>query len=410
MAFEITVPRLGWSMEEGTFLGWLKQEGEYVAVGESLFTLESEKASQEVEAVDSGILRIAPDAPAAGTVILVGALLGYLVEEGETALFQAPSAAQIEPPEPAALPVVDNARVLPAVPALENAFRISPRAARTALALGIDLRKLRGTGRTKRIRERDVLAAAASTDRPDPVTPAPVEPAHSNLPGHTKPMSATRRTIARRMSAGIQQAAPVTLNSRADATQLVLIREKLKAAAWPGEPVPSFNDMLVKLAAAALQEHPLLTAQWREETLFFPDHINIAIAVDVDAGLLAPVIQNVPSLNLTEVAEASRALIAAARANRLSGELLQGGTFTITNLGSLGIEAFTPIINLPQCAILGVGRIAFEAVVVAGQIVPRQMVTLSLTFDHRIVDGAPAGRFLETLRHHIESPAYLLES
>jgi pyruvate dehydrogenase E2 component (dihydrolipoamide acetyltransferase) len=201
-----------------------------------------------------------------------------------------------------------------------------------------------------------------------------------------------RRTIAERMLRSKTETAPVTLMTRADATALVKLRAKLKSAGT--EPVPSYNDMLMKLVAGALREHPALNGQ--------PDAINICLAVDTEDGLLAPVVRDVPALTLRQVAERSADLVARARLRKLTAEELSGGTFTITNLGAMGVDAFTPIINLPECAVLGVGRIVREPVVVNDAVVVQDRVWLSLTFDHRLVDGAPAARFLETLRKAVE--------
>ncbi len=266
---------------------------------------------------------------------------------------------------------------------------VSPRARRVARELGIDTSTLRGTGAGGRVRERDVRAAAASA-----------------VAGRLVPHTPTRRLIAARMVAGVTQAAQVTLTTKADASDLVAIRERLKAAT---DTAPAFTDLIVKLTAAALQQHPMLQAQWREDGLFVPDAIHIAVAVDAPAGLLAPVLRGVDRLNISEVAAQSRELIALARAGRLSAEQMRDATFTITNLGMYGVDAFTPIIHLPQCAILGVGRIVREPAVVGDVMVPRAMLTLSLTFDHRVVDGAPAARFLDSVRRNIEHPGPLLE-
>jgi pyruvate dehydrogenase E2 component (dihydrolipoamide acetyltransferase) len=261
-------------------------------------------------------------------------------------------------------------------------LRISPRARRAARELGIDCTTLRGSGHTGRIRERDVRAAATTA-----------------LVGRLVPHTRIRKLTAARMVAGGTQAAPVTLTTQADATEMVALRGRLKAA---GDAVPSYTDMVVNLAAAALREHPLLQAQWRDEALFMPRAVHIALAVDTDAGLLAPVLRDADRLSLGEVATQARELIAAARAGRLTAEQMRDATFTVTNLGMFGIDAFTPIIHLPQCAVLGVGRIVRAPAVVGDRIVPRDMLTLSLTFDHRIVDGAPAARFLEAIRRSIE--------
>ena len=285
-------------------------------------------------------------------------------------------------------------------------IRISPRARRTAAEQGVDWQQLRGTGRDGRIRQRDVLAAGNQDVGPSAHRPTPILSAApgSALSGRLVPLTPLRRTVARRMSAGVHEAAPVTITTRADADALTRVREEWPAGEGPGA-VPTFNDLFVKLTAAALREHPLLNAQWREDGLFFPDQIHIAIAVETEEGLVAPVLRDVTALTLREVAAASRELIELARARRLPPERLSGGTFTITNLGRFGIETFTPILARPQCAVLGIGQIARVPVVDGDRIVPGLRVPLSLTFDHRVADGGPAARFLATLREFIEHPA-----
>ncbi|MCE9528907.1 MAG: 2-oxo acid dehydrogenase subunit E2, partial [Planctomycetales bacterium] len=250
-----------------------------------------------------------------------------------------------------------------------------------------------GTGKSGRIREQDVRAAAT---RPS-----------ASASGTRIPVSSRRRTIAARMTASSQQTAPVTLTTRADATNLVNLRGQFKAAG--GEVVPSYTDILAKLTAAVLQQHPQMAARWDGEHLTIPDGTHIGIAVDAEDGLIVPVLRDVPSLSLMQLAARSRELIESARTKKFKVDDLQGGVFTITNLGAYGIDAFTPIINLPETAILGVGCIRREPAVVDNQIVPRDQVTLSLTFDHRIVDGAPAARFLQAIRLAVENPsAWLL--
>ena len=436
MPHPITVPRLGWSMEQGTFLGWKKKDGDFVRAGEVLFELEGEKAAQEIESLDSGILRIPPNAPREGTVVLVGALLGYLLAEGEaipvetSAPLAAPLAVSPSASMPAETPAVKrlqpvaspaarrlaremgvnvgsvaaagnggrvtaaDVRTLGKSPASGSKARIisSPRARRVAKELDVNWKSLTGSGKSGRIRECDVRAAATMP---------------SQCGGTKIPVSSRRRTIATRMAASSQQTAPVTLTTRADATNLVNLREQFKTAG--GEVVPSYTDILVKLTAAALQQHPQLTARWEETHLAIPDGIHIGIAVDADEGLIVPVLRDVPSLSLLELADRSRELIGRSRSGHFKTDDLQGGVFTITNLGAFGIDAFTPIINLPETAILGVGCIRREPAVVDNQIVPRDLVTLSLTFDHRIVDGAPAAKFLQAIRLAVENPsAWLL--
>jgi pyruvate dehydrogenase E2 component (dihydrolipoamide acetyltransferase) len=218
------------------------------------------------------------------------------------------------------------------------------------------------------------------------------------------PITAVRRTIAARMAASSQQTAAVTLTTEADATDLMQVRATLRYGGGL-DPLPSYNDLLAKIVARALLQHPALNARLEGETIFQVATVNIGYAVDTDRGLLVPVVRDVQDKSLRQVAAESAALIERARAGQARVEELQGGTFTLTNLGPYEIDAFTPIINLPECAVLGVGRIVARQVVVdadASQVAIRRMVYLSLTFDHRLVDGAPAARFLQTVKRYIE--------
>lgn len=443
MTFEITIPRLGWSMEEGTFVRWLKKDGDTVKPGEPLFELEGEKAAQDIEAVDGGVLRIPPTAPQPGTIVAVGSIIGFLVTNGESAptavppvavaakVEVIPPVASVEAAPPAAPSVRRMAREMgvslakvagsgPAgrisandlkssSPAATNTRQVTstvatPRARRVAKELGIDWASIPGTGRDGRVREQDVRNAPAKANH------------RANGTSSTKPIKGTaitvtrhRRTTADRMSYSSQNTAPVTLTTRIDATNLVSLRQQFKAAG--SGIVPSYTDIIIKLVSMALVEHPLLMAQWNDDQIVIPAATNIGLAVDTEAGLLVPVIQNVASLALTDISLESARLIELARLGKLKASDMQDGVFTVTNLGSFGIDAFTPIINSPETAILGLGRIRREPAVVENQIVPRDQMILSLTFDHRIVDGAPAARFLQTVSQALETPsAWLLRS
>jgi pyruvate dehydrogenase E2 component (dihydrolipoamide acetyltransferase) len=244
--------------------------------------------------------------------------------------------------------------------------------------------ELRGSGRNGRVRERDVATVAPAKSQAASLTP-------------------TRKAIASRMVESRQTTAPVTLTSLVDATNLVNLRGQFKAAG--ADPVPSYTDFLLKLTAVALQKHTLLASRWTDAGIVPAASIDIGIAVDTDAGLLVPVIRDVPALGLRAVAAQSRTLIERARKGELTSREMTGACFTVTNLGAFGIDAFTPIINPPECAILGVGRIARRPVMDGDRVVGRELVTLSLTFDHRVVDGAPAARFLQTLAACVQNPA-----
>lgn len=412
MAIEITVPRLGWSMDEGTFTQWLKQEGEWVRKGDMLFVLEGDKAAQEIESFDEGTLYCVPNGPKPGEVVQVGQLLGYLLAKGE----QPPSASGSTAAGPVTTGTTAPGTTAPGgtagaatttgtsvtAAASETPDGVvspisSPRARRRAMELGVDWQAIQGTGRNGRVRERDVLAAASDG--------LGGQVRSGNLPVASGGLSATRRTIAQRMVASHQQTAPVTLVTTVDATQLVTVRSFLKSML--SDHVPSYGDIILKACAVALRKHPRMNARWESENLLEQSDIHIGVAVDTEDGLLAPVLQHADRLTLNEIAKRSKELVEKARGRRLSADELRGGTFTITNLGAMGIDAFTPVINLPQCAILGIGRIARVPVVRNDQVVPGDQLTLSLTFDHRIVDGAPAARFLQEIARLLENPKEL---
>ena len=380
MPIEIVMPRLGWTMEEGTLVEWLKQNGDEVEAGEIIFTVESDKAINEIESFDSGTLYIPPDAPQPGDTLPIGAVLGFLLGPGEGPPAAVPATTAVEK-EPDSRPQ----QSAPSRPRRDrpqgkkSRSAISPRALRLATELGVDVSLLKGSGRNGRIVERDVRAAASG-------------------PSPDRPEVTIRRTIARRLTESHVETAPVTLSTEADATDFVALRAELDV------PHLSYNDLFLKLTAAALAEHPDLNASWRNGSVQRHDEIHVGIAVDTNAGLLVPVITNVGTRDLPDLARETSDLVRKARQGDLKAEHLQGGTFTITNLGAYGIDVFTPIVNLPQCAILGVGRIVARPAVYEGRIVPRDMVALSLTFDHRVVDGGPAARFLDTIRRHVERP------
>ncbi|MCC6168033.1 MAG: 2-oxo acid dehydrogenase subunit E2 [Caldilineaceae bacterium] len=458
MPVEIRMPRLGWTMEEGAFGEWLKPDGADVAPGDPLFTVEGDKATQEVEAFDAGILHIPPDGPQPGQVLPVGARLGYILQPGEA--LPSPGGHRPDAIVPQVQIEEQSAALAPTQPSIEKGMRtlqaISPRARRVADELGVDWTQLAGSGRTGRIVERDVraaaqaaaqtisqdavqqgdklrvsplaqrVAAAAGIDLADVAAQHPgariqrdqveaaiaarsaaaPEIADSETADERLPVTRLRHLIAQRMLESAQTTAAVTLTSEADATALVALREQIKAAFTPrGWDVPSYTDLLIKLTALALQEHPRLNATWQGDEIILHGAVHLGLAVDTEPGLVAPVVRDAQAKSVRQIAGETRALVEQAQANRLGPDDLRGGTFTLTNLGMYSVDFFTPLINLPQCAILGVGRIAQKPAVYQGQVVPRSMLALSLTFDHRVVDGAPAARFLDTVRQFVETPA-----
>ena len=444
MAQEIIIPRLGWSMEEGTFVAWLKSEGDFVKRGDALFELEGEKATQEIEAVDEGVLRIPITGPKPGSVHKVGAVIGYLVAANDSipglanplqqvnveaineadSIVASPSVRQLARKVGVQLSQVkatgprgrilqgdvhqaksilsENAQepVISDVSKMLSQQVASPRARRLASSLGIDWKLLIGSGAGGRIRECDVKAA--STNLTSPITTA----------GKAQriPISKKRKLIAQRLVASRQLTVPVTLTTKADATNLVNLRNQFKSTNGT-HPIPSFQDIITKLVAEVLKEHVFLAGRWDEDVIVLPAHheLHIGMAVDTEDGLLVPVIRNVAGLNLRDVAVQSKSLVQQAREGKITAAQMQGGVFTITNLGAFGIDSFTPVINYPEAAILGLGAIRKEPVFLDdGKVVAQLQLALSLTFDHRIVDGAPAARFLQALVSAIVNPSAFL--
>jgi pyruvate dehydrogenase E2 component (dihydrolipoamide acetyltransferase) len=437
------MPRLGWTMETGTLAEWIKHDGDEVREGEVVFAVETDKVAQEVEAVDSGILRIPPDGVAIGDVVPVGAVLAYLVQPGEAAPFeQGPAARPVAPvvettaPSPAGIPGTLAGIPGTAVPA-NVPGTISPRARRIAGELGIDWTSITGSGRTGRIVERDVCAVAmqpvAARARITPVarrvaqqagvdlddvatqvagkriTRADVEAARQPVEAEAtavQPISKVRRVIAERMAHSAHTSAPVTLTTEVDATELAALRERIKRDIAGGK-TPSYTDLLTRLVALALLEHPQVNSSFAGEGIVRHQAVHIGIAVDTEQGLLVPVVRDAHLKSVQRIATESAALIERARSGKAGPDDLGGGTFSISNLGMYEIDAFTPIINLPECAVLGVGRIVARQVVVDEEreiVAIRKMMVLSLTFDHRLVDGAPAARFLQQIKRWIEQP------
>ena len=438
------MPRLGWTAEAGILKEWLLADGSRVEVGDALFTVEGDKAVEEIEALDPGILRIPQDAPAPGQSVPVGSLLAYILEEGETM----PTASRQTGPastEPQATTADDSARHadLSTFPTgRPERVAISPRARRLALDQGIDWRGLQGSGRTGRIVERDIVALSR---RQQASSLSPVarrlaaeagiaaETLQEAFPGQrisaeqvrtfiserqqdtrerqVVPFTQTRKAIAAHLSSGLSRAAPVTLHAEMDATELVCLRHQLQADGQ--EAVPSYNVLFLKVLAHALKEHAYMNALVEEDALVQVHAIHIGIAVQAERGLLVPVIRDVDQKRLRDLQQEAARLIDAAAAGSLQQSQLQDGTFTLTNLGNWEVDAFTPILNFPQVAILGLGHIRPKPMVRdegKEEVVVRQSLVLSLTFDHRAVDGAPAARFLQRVKKLAEQPYLWLTS
>lgn len=409
MAHKLTLPRLGLTMEAGTVVEWFKKDGDLVKPGDRIFAVETDKAVQDYESPEGGILRLVPEVAAKQVPfeLKVDATIGYLLAEGE--------AVPAEMAEAAAAPAQEPVAVAAGVAAEPTKRRIkaSPLARKLAEQHGIDLATIVPEDRDK-IQRKDIekalalraaVAAAKAAPVAQPAAQPVAAPVTAPLAGRAVPMTQVRRVIAQRMAESAQTTAAVTEFTEADVTKLVEFREQVKASMQAaGMPAPSYTDLFIKLTALALREHPALNSVLAGDEIIQMNDVHMAVAVDTDAGLLVPVVRDVLRKSVYEISNETRALVEKARERKIGPDDLQGGTFTITNLGTYGIDGFTPIINLPQCAILGIGRIVAKPAEWQGQIALRRMVTLSLTFDHRVVDGGPAARFLDLVRRYAEDP------
>jgi pyruvate dehydrogenase E2 component (dihydrolipoamide acetyltransferase) len=397
------MPALGVAQQTGTLLKWLKAEGQSVTKGEPLMEIETDKATVEIEAAASGVLahitaKAGDEVPVGQTIALIlapgekaPATVAHSprpLREGEEMIVEAgrgevrrmaPSTTESQP-----IPMAHGARVL-----------ASPKAKRIAREQGIDLRALRGSGPEGSILTADVLRATASSAQAMPATSVPVS--HDIIP-----LTPMRRIVGQRMTQSKQSAPHFYISVDIDMT--AVSRRRNEAKERGDAAIPSINDFIVQACARALKEFPALNSSFTEQGIQQHADINIGIAVALDEGLVVPVIRNADRLSLMALADQSRELADKAQNKKLFPLDYEGGTFTVSNLGMLGVDSFIAIINPPQCAILAVGRVAPRVVTDGDGIEIRSLTTATLSADHRVVDGALAVRFLQEVKHFLESP------
>jgi pyruvate dehydrogenase E2 component (dihydrolipoamide acetyltransferase) len=401
VATEVILPRLGQGMESGTIVRWLKSEGEAVEKGEPLFELDTDKVTQEVEAEAAGVLlKIAVaegEVPVGQTVAFIGAKGEDVPEvapapEESGAAHQAP--AEAEPPAETQVPGTGLSQ------STNGRIKASPLARRMARERGIELSGVRGTGPDGRIVAEDVERAEAGG-------PPPLVDTGPNLWTGTQrvPLTNIRKTIARRLTEAWQ--IPVfQLQASADMTRVNTLVAKLRER--DPEVRVTVTDVLTKVCAQALMRHREVNAEFTEDAILLHPSANIGLAVAAPQGLVVPVIRDAHLLPLSVIARQRSDLVGRARENKLRAEDLEGGTFTISNLGMYAVESFTAVLNPPQAAIVAVGATEERVVPVEGEMVVRPMITFTGTFDHRAVDGAPAAAFLQTLKESLEDPGLAL--
>ncbi len=419
MTSEIIVPQMGEGVIEATIVRWLKVEGEPVARDEPILELETDKVTTEAVAEAEGVLlKILVEA---GQTVAVGTVLGFIGQPGEAVADAATAAtdavkteAPVAPsPAAPAPPVSDVGKVYSRK---VNGQRVSPVVARMAAEHNLDLTQIEGSGLSKRITKDDVLAYLESQPptqttevrprRQPPISPAPQtarSPAPSPLSGEVMPLTNLRRTIAEHMVLSKRTSPHVTTVFEADFAAVLAHRQAHKGGFAQKGVKLTVTPYLIAAIAQALQAHPLANSSWRDDGIILHRDINIGMATALEQGLIVPVIKQADELSLLGLARAVNDLAERARANQLKPDDVKGGTFTLTNHGVSGSLLATPIINQPQCGILGVGAIQKRVVVIDEMIAIRPMAYLSFTFDHRILDGATADHFVAQVKQILES-------
>ena len=375
---EVVMPRLDPGMQSGKIVEWLKKEGEQVKKGEPILVVEGEKTTFEIEATENGLLtkilaNPGDDVPVTQPVAIIG--------EPST---------KSEPSQQTTAAPREDATKTPAVAQLTRQQVIaSPAARRLAQEQGVDISRVIGTGPGGRITSEDIMAVGKQAS-----TETVAQSRSPNVLKRTK-LEGIRKAVAERLTYSARNTVAVTITMEADATSLVRLKEK--------ESHIAFTALAVKAIAKSLERHLIVNSTLEGDEIVTYSQINVAIAIHTDQGLVAPVIQNTDKKTLREINAEINELAEKAKGNRLTVENLTGGTFTVTNLGAYDIESFAPIINPPQCAILGLGRIAYKPVTVGNQVTAKPTTTLTLVFDHRIIDGVPAARFLQEVKSNLEN-------
>jgi pyruvate dehydrogenase E2 component (dihydrolipoamide acetyltransferase) len=400
VAVEAVMPKFGLTMTEGTIQKWFKAEGEAIKVGEPLFEVETEKVLYEIESLASGT--VAKLLYPVEAVVPVGLPVAVIAEAGENV---AEVAARYGAGTPAVTTAATPAPATPAAPSPASAAApaggrregapVTPAARKLAEEHKVDLSRVAGTGPGGRVTREDVQKIIdAGGQAPAPAaSPSPAAaPVVSAPAGQSLPLRGVRKVIAERMHKSLQGSAQLTITTEVDVTQLIDRRQEVQR-----EFNATYTDFIIQACAHALKQHARMNAALEGDAIHLQAQISVGVAVALDEGLIVPVIHNTDKKSLKDIAQEARSLAEKARAGKLTLEEVSGGTFTVSNLGMYGVDGFTPILNTPQTGILGVGRIVEKPVIYRSEIAKRSMMVLSLTFDHRVIDGAPAGAFLQTV-------------
>ena len=443
MATQVVMPKLSPTMEEGQISRWLKQEGDKVSMGEPLAEIDTDKATMEMQALGNGVLRkIIIQAGESAPLGQMIAIIGEPDEDISTLLSQAGSGAKETQAAPrpqadggeakaeAAAEATATAQPAPSGNGAQAAkgdgdgkgrLVVSPLAARMAAEAGINLRSLTGSGPGGRIIKRDIEAAISAGKPAEEAAQAPQRHLRAVQPGtqpaqapavegasayRDEPTSVMRQTIARRLVTSIGPVPHFFLTTEIEMDRVVEMRNSVKEL--DPELKFSINDVIVKVAAAALIQHPQVNASFQDRNIRYYEHADIGVAVAIEDGLITPVVRAADQKSLSQIAAEVKELAGRARSRKLMPEEYTGATFSISNLGMLGIDEFTAVINPPEAAILAVGAVTPKAVVRDNQVVVRQMMRVTMSCDHRVIDGATGARFLQTFKRLLENPLLMI--
>ena len=432
MASKVIMPKLSPTMEEGQIARWLKKEGDKVSMGEPLAEIDTDKATMEMQALADGVLRKilikeGESAPLGQLIAVIAAPDEDIASLLKEAPSPAPAASQSAQTEQPAQPPVEARSTAPTsegngsqaardvVASGSERLIVSPLAARMAAEAGIDLRSLQGSGPGGRIIKKDIETAlsqpksvAAVKDFPRAVETKPFQPASvaAASPYRDDPVTEIRRTIARRLVTSLGPVPHFFLTSEIEMDRAAEMRRNVNAL--DPELKISINDIVIKVAAAALIQHPAVNASFQDKFIRHYERADIGVAVAIEDGLITPVIRSADQKSLSEIASEVREFADRARTRRLRPEEYTGATFSISNLGMFGIDEFTAVINPPEGAILAVGAMTPKPVVRENEIVIRQVMRVTMSCDHRVVDGATGAKFLQTFKKILENPLYLV--
>ncbi len=414
MAVEIVMPKLGMAMVEGTVSEWNKQAGDTVTKGEIIATINSEKIEMEIGSPADGVL-LEITVPV-GPGVPPGTVIGYIGNRDEIISEKLNSVFDAHKHEAAAAAVMtEEKQQTPAAPAAKKGeIKISPVARKMAEAAGLNIETIVGTGPQGRITKEDVEKAIAGQSSLVVPEEMPVDDAVVSTYGQVEqseqlPFTGIRKVIATRMHESLQQSAQLTLTMKVDVTKLVeLQKQMVEFVQEQFETKITVTDFVARAVVLALLKHKEINSALIGDQIFYYGHVHLGMAVALDKGLVVPVIRHAQSHTLVEISKAIKSLAKSAREGQLGSEDMKGSTFTITNLGGYGIEYFTPVINPPESGILGVGAVEEMPVIDGEKLKTKNILPLSLTFDHRVLDGAPAAQFLCTIKKYLEEPYTLL--